>query len=105
MFLPDSPFHSMGGAPLATPLASGPRNWGQLESAAKKKKDRRRVAKGDISFHCSLANDGTFLQDLRPLLYVLYALCIAGDGCRFPPAGGRFQRVQEDRPARGERTV
>jgi hypothetical protein len=30
MFLPDSTFHSVGGAPAPTPLAEGPRNWGQL---------------------------------------------------------------------------
>jgi|ERR1700691_155039 hypothetical protein len=34
MFLPDSTFHSMGGAPAPTPLAEGPRNWGQLGSVA-----------------------------------------------------------------------
>src|ERR1051326_4681736 len=31
---PFSPSHSVGGAPLPIPLAPGPRNWGQLESAA-----------------------------------------------------------------------
>jgi hypothetical protein len=34
MFLPDSTFHSVGGAPTPTPLAEGPRNWGQLRSLA-----------------------------------------------------------------------
>src|SRR5580658_663476 len=34
MFLPDSTFHSIGGAPAPTPLADGPRNWGQFASVA-----------------------------------------------------------------------
>ena len=42
-FFPDSPFHSMGGDPAAIPPASGPRNWGQLESAAKARRESRSV--------------------------------------------------------------
>src|SRR5579872_4253190 len=34
IFLPDSPFHSIGGEPVPTPLAPSPRNCGQFESAA-----------------------------------------------------------------------
>jgi len=34
MFLPDSTFHSVGGEPAPTPLAEGPRNWGQFVSVA-----------------------------------------------------------------------
>jgi hypothetical protein len=34
MFFPDSTFHSDGGEPVPTPLPEGPRNCGQLESAA-----------------------------------------------------------------------
>ena len=34
MFFPDSTFHSEGGEPVPTPLPEGPRNCGQLESAA-----------------------------------------------------------------------
>src|ERR1039458_6588670 len=34
MFFPDSTFHSAGGEPVPTPLPEGPRNCGQLPSAA-----------------------------------------------------------------------
>src|ERR1035441_10369595 len=34
MFFPDSTFHSDGGEPVPIPLPEGPRNCGQLESAA-----------------------------------------------------------------------
>src|SRR5262245_757478 len=34
-FLPDSPFHSVGGFPALTPEAAAPRNWGQFRSAAR----------------------------------------------------------------------
>src|SRR5258707_12302788 len=43
MFLCDSPFHSTGGDPPATPLAEGPRNCGQSAAFASAAQERRRV--------------------------------------------------------------
>src|ERR1039458_10264915 len=38
-------FHSVGGAPVPTPLAEGPRNWGQFASEASAAKAAKAIRK------------------------------------------------------------